>query len=89
MLLHPGPILGHVLACLGITRLLIGITRLLICKAAQMLQERDQLKARARDEAAALEARKNKVTVTVDLLGRQVTSANAFLLCMIWQDGKV
>lgn len=38
-----------------------------------MLQERDQLKARARDEAAALEARKNKVTVTVDLLGRQVT----------------
>lgn len=35
-------------------------------------QERDQLKARARDEAAALEARKNKVTVTVDLLGRQV-----------------
>ena len=46
----------------------------LISKAALMLQERDQLKARARDEAAALEARKNKVTVTVDLLGRQVTS---------------
>lgn len=43
--------------------------------AAHVLQERDQLKARARDEAAALEARKNKVTVTVDLLGRQVQPA--------------
>ena len=46
----------------------------LTSKAALMLQERDQLKARARDEAAVIEARKNKVTVTVDLLGRQVTS---------------
>lgn len=36
------------------------------------LQERNELKARARDEAAAQEARKKKVTVTVDLLGRQV-----------------
>ena len=36
-------------------------------------QERNELKARARDEAAALEARKNKVTITVDLLGRQVS----------------
>lgn len=61
------------MACLGLTSLLIG-------KAAEMLQERDQLKARARDEAAALEARKNKVTVTVDLLGRQVPSAEAMSL---------
>ena len=36
-------------------------------------QERNELKARARDEAAAQEARKNKVTITVDLLGRQVS----------------
>ncbi|KAL3142102.1 hypothetical protein ABBQ32_004722 [Trebouxia sp. C0010 RCD-2024] len=40
-------------------------------------EERDQLKARARDEAAALEARKNKVTVTVDLLGRQVLMSDS------------
>lgn len=45
-----------------------------------ILQERDQLKARARNEAAALEARKNKVTVTVDLLGRQVSFAKALSL---------
>ncbi len=37
------------------------------------VQERNELKARARDEAAAQEARKNKVTITVDLLGRQVS----------------
>lgn len=45
-----------------------------------MVQERDELKARARDEANAQEARKNKVTVTVDLLGRQVSFANAGVL---------
>lgn len=39
-------------------------------------QERNELKARARDEAAAQEARKKKVTVTVDLLGRQVCCFN-------------
>ncbi len=38
-----------------------------------VMQERNELKARARDEAAAQEARKNKVTITVDLLGRQVS----------------
>lgn len=40
-------------------------------------QERNELKARARDEAAAQEARKNKVTITVDLLGRQVLMSDS------------
>ena len=44
------------------------------------MQERDELKARARDEAIAQESRKKKVTVTVDLLGRQVSSADASAL---------
>ena len=48
-----------------------------IVKLVFVMQERDQLKARAKDEAAAQEARKNKVTVTVDLLGRKVIVAPA------------
>ena len=47
------------------------------------MQERNELKARARDEAAAQEARKKKVTVTVDLLGRQVTSALLYLASLL------
>lgn len=67
--------LVHRVLMLKVCRKCLVVTVLSLDKTSWMLQERDQLKARARDEAAADEARRNKVTVTVDLLGRQVTSA--------------
>jgi hypothetical protein len=42
------------------------------CPSCNLLQERVELKRRAEAEEAAAAARRNRVTVTLDLLGRKV-----------------